>query len=182
MKSKWIGIIGWVVALGFCIGVLGFAIFIAFALLSEDDVAKNDQKQEETIEVGAPGTEEDMEVSEEDIEEEVQEVNTEKIQSEGNFRDTLHHMTHQKVHAADKWGAVEITDERIDVMLETAKNSNFTHREFYIEALTAWQKGDFSNAVEVHNYIWELKDGNVGRALRLFSEEEEQQYIEKYFR
>ncbi|QGH33728.1 hypothetical protein GI584_06720 [Gracilibacillus salitolerans] len=178
MKSKLIGIISWVVALGLAVGVLGFAIFIVFALLSEDDVAKEDEPQEEkTTEVDAAS-----EVSEEDIEEEVQEVDTDNIQSEINFRDTLHHMTHQKVHAEDKWGAVEITDERIELMLETVKNSDFTHRDYYIEALTAWQNGDFSNAVEVHNYIWELKDGNVGRALRLYSEEEEQQYIEKYFR
>ncbi|SFL57482.1 hypothetical protein SAMN04487943_102283 [Gracilibacillus orientalis] len=176
MKSKLIGIIGWVVAIGFTIGVLGLAIFIVFALLSEDEVVKeNDSQEETTVEV-------DTEVSEEDIQEEVQEVDTDNIQSESNFRDTLHHMTHQKVHAQDKWGAVEITDERIDLMLETVKESNFTHQDFYIEALTAWQNGDFSNAVEVHNYIWELKKGNVGRALRLFSEEEEQQYKEKYFR
>ena len=176
MKSKLLGIIGWVVTIGFGIGVLGLAIFILFALLSEDEVANDDEPQEETT------AEVDMEVSEADIEEEVQEVNTDSIQSEANFRDTLHHMTHQKIHAEDKWGAVEITDERIDLMLETVKNSDFTHRDFYIEALTAWQNGDFSNAVEVHNYIWELKNGTVGRALRLYTEEEEQQYIEKYFR
>lgn len=183
MKSKLLGIIGWFVAIGFAIGILGLAIFVGFALLSEGDVAKEDQPQEESAmkeETEEKKKEEERE--QEDIEEEVQEVHVEKIKSEENFMDILHHMTHQKVHAEDKWGAVEITDERIELMLEIAENSNFTHRNFYMETLTEWQNGDFSNAVEVHNYIWELQNGNIGRALRLFTEEEEQQYIEKYFR
>ena len=31
-------------------------------------------------------------------------------------------------------------------------------------SLTKWKKGDFSNAVEVHNYVWAMLNGNVGKA------------------
>lgn len=98
--------------------------------------------------------------------------------SEDGFADAIHYMTHQKIYATAKWGSLEITDERIDSMLETLDKTDFVDEEFYRETLDAWKSGDFSNAVEVHNYIWEQKDGNIGQAQRLLTEEEEQAYIE----
>lgn len=177
LKGRLLGIIGWTVGIILAIGILGFAIFIGFALSSEDD-EKSTQGEQEAAEESSV----EEEQTEEEIEEEVHQVNETQIQSEQSFMDTLHKMTHQKIYANEKWGAVEITEERITLMLETVEASNFEHKEFYIDALSAWQEEDFSNAVEVHNYIWDEKNGNIGKATRLLSEEEEQRYIEKYFR
>jgi len=91
-------------------------------------------------------------------------------------------MTHQKIYATEKWGSLEITAERIDEMLETLENTEFENAEFYREALTAWDEGDFSNAVYVHNEIWGIQGGTIGKALRLLTSEKEQEFIEDNFR
>lgn len=101
--------------------------------------------------------------------------------SEQKFADDLHKMTHQKVKAEVKWGSLEITDERINNMLKTAQDSDYQYKDFYIESLTAWQEGDFSNAVQVHNVIWRSQDGSIGIATDLLSEDEEMAYRAKHF-
>ncbi|CAM4204320.1 DUF6241 domain-containing protein [Lacicoccus alkaliphilus] len=103
------------------------------------------------------------------------------LPSERQFADDLHHMTHQKVTASQKWGHLEITDERIEEMYETAEASDYTYRDFYMRALEAWMEGDFSNAVQVHNTIWNEQNGNVGKARGLMTEEEEREYKERHF-
>lgn len=96
----------------------------------------------------------------------------------------LHLMTHQKVEAKDKWGAVEMTPENIGNLLTIIETNEryYEHAEYYTEVLTQWQKGDFSNAVEVHNYIWQLNGGTIGRATGLMNAKEEQAYIGKHFK
>lgn len=109
------------------------------------------------------------------------ELYTESLE-ETQFQQTLHEMTHQKIHAEAKWGATEITEEQIDTMLATMEKESYVHEEYYREVLTAWKNGDFSNAVEVHNKIWEIQGGTIGRAERLLTAEEEQEYIDRNFR
>ena len=48
-------------------------------------------------------------------------------------------------------------------------------------SLTKWKKGDFSNAVEVHNYVWEMLDGSVGKAHNLDTEKINE-IVNKYFK
>lgn len=104
------------------------------------------------------------------------------IPSEEEFMQQFHNMTHQKVYASEKWGATEITEERIEEMLSILDEANYNNTEFYRSALKQWQGGNFEDAVEIHNRIWEWQGGNIGRATRLLTEEEEQQYIEENFR
>lgn len=47
-------------------------------------------------------------------------------------------------------------------------------------SLTKWKKGDFSNAVKVHNYVWEMLDGNVGKAEEL-DNDQINKIINKYY-
>ncbi|SFK51777.1 DUF6241 domain-containing protein [Salinicoccus halodurans] len=96
--------------------------------------------------------------------------------SERVFSDRLHGMTHQKVYAEEKWGYVPITEKSIDLMLEILEESDYTHQDFYKQSLLAWKDGDFSNAVKVHNVIWNSKGGNVGKAQRLLTPQEEMDY------
>jgi len=100
--------------------------------------------------------------------------------TDAKFMDYIHKMSHQKIHAEEKWGLIEITEERIDWLLEsvTITKENLKHEEVYEQILTRWANGDFSHAVEDHNTIWELQGGTIGKAKRLLSEEEEAAYLE----
>ncbi|GAB3064360.1 hypothetical protein GCM10027156_13070 [Salinicoccus sesuvii] len=103
------------------------------------------------------------------------------IPSERQFADSIHYMTHQKVKATKKWGHLEITDERLEQKYETAKASNYVYRDFYMETLEAWMDGDFSNAVAVHNIIWNERNGTIGKATGLMSPREEMEYRNERF-
>ncbi|MBT2571302.1 DUF6241 domain-containing protein [Planococcus sp. ISL-110] len=96
----------------------------------------------------------------------------------------LHQMTHQKIIASKKKGAVEMTTENIEDLLTIVKanKDHYDHGDFYETALTAWKQGDFSNAVHVHNTIWDWHNGTVGRATGLMSAKQEQAFVEKHFR
>ena len=105
------------------------------------------------------------------------EVNT----PEWVFKQEIHEMTHQKVYASHKWGEVVVTEELIDDMLQKLdeQQEEFKNASFYHETLTAWKRGDFSNAVEVHNEIWASQSGTIGEATRLLTAKEEKAYIER---
>lgn len=105
------------------------------------------------------------------------------ITQENQFLNAIHYMTHQKVQANSKQGALEITPERIDIMLEQAEAfSDSEHYPFYIEVLTAWDEEDFSNAVYAHNYVWNNKDGDIGEAYALSDDDQESAFVEANFR
>ena len=89
----------------------------------------------------------------------------------------IHQMSHQKVKADEKRGLIPITDERIDWLLEKIEFQGLEHEDTYREILEEWKAGDFSNAVEHHNTIWELQGGTTGKAYDLLSETEEQAYL-----
>mgnify|MGYP003292770621 CR=1 FL=1 len=108
--------------------------------------------------------------------------NGQSVPREEAFMEALHKMTHQKVYATPKWGVLEITEERLNEMLQVVKESHYDQENFYLETLETWLQGDFSNAVEVHNYIWTLQEGTVGEAERLLDPDEEAEYIEQYLR
>ena len=97
------------------------------------------------------------------------------------FKQEIHEMTHQKVYASHKWGEVVVTEELIDEMLQKLdeQQEDFKNASFYYETLSTWQRGDFSNAVDVHNEIWASQGGTIGEATRLLTAEEERKYIER---
>lgn len=105
------------------------------------------------------------------------------ITQESQFLNAIHYMTHQKVQANSKQGALEITPERIGIMLEQAEAfSESEHYPFYIEVLTAWDEGNFSNAVYAHNYVWNANDGDIGEAYALSDDDQEAAFVEANFR
>ena len=105
------------------------------------------------------------------------------ITEESTFLTAIHYMTHQKVLADSKQGALEITPERISIMLEEAEAfSESVHYPFFIEILSAWDAGDFSNAVYAHNYVWNAQDGTIGEAYGLFDESQEAEFVQANFR
>ncbi len=108
------------------------------------------------------------------------------IPSESHFMSTLHGMTHQKVLADEKWTLVEMTDTRIDDMLsildKVKDKGQYEHYDLYYNALTKWKNGNFENAVDVHNQLWSMKSGTVGRANRLLTADEEQAFVEEHYK
>jgi len=140
---------------------------------SEEEEAETPEEDEELAALAESDSDDGFKVSDEESDD--------GLPSERQFADDLHHMTHQKIKASQKWGHLEITDERIEEMYETAETSDYTYREFYIRALEAWMEGDFSNTVQVHNTIWNEQNGNVGKARGLMTPKEEIEYKARHF-
>jgi len=102
--------------------------------------------------------------------------------SKKGFDQRIHEMTHQKVYAEPKWGAFEMKEENIDMLLSVLGETEMENEEYYREILNEWKKGDFSNSLEVHNNIWSSNEGDTGKAERLATLEEEKIYVEENFR
>ncbi|MGG4409427.1 DUF6241 domain-containing protein [Niallia taxi] len=96
--------------------------------------------------------------------------------------DTMHKMTHQKVIASEKWGAVEMTEDRVNELYAIVEGSDFYKKDFILSILDKWKVGDFKTIDEDHNAIWNTQEGNVGKARGLMTEEQEKEYIKKVFK
>lgn len=105
--------------------------------------------------------------------------------SEYAVQDAIHKMSHQKIKAEDgkKWGSLQITDERIARLIEVVKHNQgrYEDPQLYLNILERWQAGDFSQADEDHNDIWNLQGGTVGKATGVLSEKEEAEYVKRNF-
>ena len=86
--------------------------------------------------------------------------------SEYAVQDAIHGMSHQKVHADDKWSFLPMTQERIERLTEVVggNKSSYNDSKLYLEILNRWADNDFSRADKDHNAVWSLQGGNVGRA------------------
>lgn len=80
---------------------------------------------------------------------------------EFKMRNIIHNMSHQKVKTKNdiKIGNTQITQAKVDRLLEIAKHNmkHYDNGDVYIKILERWSGGDFSNAVEDHNSIWEMQ-------------------------
>ncbi|MGL5348899.1 MAG: DUF6241 domain-containing protein [Peptostreptococcaceae bacterium] len=79
----------------------------------------------------------------------------------------IHQMSNSIIIATDnrKYGEVEITPKNINIAIAVLKQIRSNDaRDYLYSNLLRWKDGDFSNAVSVHNYVWELLDGEVGKA------------------
>lgn len=97
-----------------------------------------------------------------------------------NVQNYIHGMSHQKVKADDKWFCYTITDKRIEWLIDGVENSDsIEYADIYLNILKEWKKGDFSNVVEAHNIVWEMRGGKTGKAKRKLTEQEEEDYLEE---
>jgi hypothetical protein len=99
--------------------------------------------------------------------------------SENLMQQYIHAMSHQKVAAKEKWSFFEITDERIDYLLNQLEINKYKHEGTYEDILTSWKEGDFSDAVSDHNKVWRIQEGTIGKATGLLSSKEEEAYVNK---
>lgn len=103
--------------------------------------------------------------------------------SEMKVQSAIHKMSHQKVLAKKKWGALPLTPERVKRLIQVVEENRneYANADVYLEILYEWEKGYFVNVIIAHNEIWDLQGGTVGRAYDIASPEEEIEYIEKNF-
>ena len=93
----------------------------------------------------------------------------------------IHSLANTLVEADYKWQCGEITPKTIKLALEGVENIRDDYDRMHLRnSLRKWEKGDFSNAVEVHNYVWEMLDGNVGKAENL-DNKQINKIIKKYY-
>lgn len=107
-----------------------------------------------------------------------------KITSEYDVVSFIHQMSNGIINASDgkKFGLVEITPDNIDLALDSIKYINNEDAKKYLSSqLNRWKKGDFSNAVQVHNYVWHMLNGNIGIASSL-DEGKINEIVNKYFK
>lgn len=85
---------------------------------------------------------------------------------------TIHHMANTIIIADDGqiWGQNEITREAVTQMVNELKGRD----DYLSDELKKWLELDFSNGVEVHNYVWDKLDGNIGKAKELNQEKIQQ--------
>lgn len=84
----------------------------------------------------------------------------------------VHHMANTIIIADDGqiWGQNEITREAVTQMVNELKGRD----DYLSDELKKWLELDFSNGVEVHNYVWDKLDGNIGKAKDLNQEKIQQ--------
>ena len=118
-------------------------------------------------------------------EDEDEESNNERIvYDEYGVVNFIHKMSNQIINAADgqKYGVIETTPEKIEIALNSIENiKNEEARDYLNKELTKWKNGNFDNAVEVHNYVWHMLDGEIGIASSL-DEKQINKIKEKYFK
>lgn len=109
-----------------------------------------------------------------------------RVVTDDNVQNAIHGMSHQKVKAGAKWGGtpVLLTTENVQALYD-AVNMNvdaLKHDDVYLEILSRWVAGDFTQADKDHNAIWRLQNGNVGKATGVFSPAEERAYIMEQYK
>lgn len=97
--------------------------------------------------------------------------------SEADVIQAMHEMTHQKVKADQKWGAVPLTANTAEAVYTIVENSDFKHKDDLLKIASRWKKADFSEIVSDHNYFWGLQGGTIGKAYGKLSKIEEQTFV-----
>ena len=73
--------------------------------------------------------------------------------SENSVQQAIHNMSHQKVLAKKKWGALPLTPERVKRLLQVveANKKKYGNADLYLSILRSWDKGNFDHVVINHN-------------------------------
>ncbi len=92
--------------------------------------------------------------------------------SEYSTVNSIHEMSNSIIKADKICGYTEITPKIVDIEIigiEYMSDSEVKSylRSYLRNSLNMWRNGDFSNAKEVHNYVWDLLNGNIGKATGL---------------
>lgn len=93
----------------------------------------------------------------------------------------IHSLSNTIVKAEYKWQCSEVTPKTIDIALKGVEKIKDDYDRMHLRnALRKWKDGDFSNGVDIHNYVWEMLGGNVGKAEAL-DKDEIQNILNKHY-
>ncbi len=95
--------------------------------------------------------------------------------------EVMHKMTHQKVKAKEKWGAIPMIPDTINQVYDIVENSKFEQKDDLLAILDKWKKGIFSDVNEDHNYFWTYQGGTIGKSYGIMSKSEEETFIKNNF-
>lgn len=95
--------------------------------------------------------------------------------------EVMHKMTHQKVKAKEKWGAIPMIPDTINQVYEIVKSSEFEQKDDLLAILDKWKKGIFSEVDADHNHFWTYQGGTIGKAYGIMSKSEEETFIQNNF-
>lgn len=95
----------------------------------------------------------------------------------------IHHMSHQKVKADDKWGYMPLSMNRVVRLIDVieANKDKYKNDGIYLGILSRWQKHNFSSVHYDHNAVWQIQGGTIGKATGVLMAHEEMEYIEEYY-
>lgn len=89
---------------------------------------------------------------------------------------TMHNMTHQKVRAEKKWGAVPMSKVNAAAIKDIIVQGDYERKEELLAIAERWINQDFSQIVEDHNYFWAIQEGSVGKATGVMTAAEERAF------
>lgn len=164
--------------------IIMFIAFNVVKMLDKKMINTEDEEIEEIeeSEVQSSITDDDLEETEEkDLNPFGEEKKLEYL-DDNDYANYIHGMSHQKVMSQEKWINYEMTQERIDWLLEGLENSKVPNAEVYKDILVRWQAGDFSQAVNDHNTVWAIQGGTIGEAYDLLSDKDEKDFIKDKYR
>lgn len=100
---------------------------------------------------------------------------------EGEVLAAMNQMTHQKIKASEKWGAVEMTSGNIQELMILVSDRDFTYKMEILSLLEKWSEGNFKGIDSDHNQILDMQGGTIGAATGVMSKAEEKEFIENAF-
>lgn len=95
----------------------------------------------------------------------------------------IHRMSNSIIIARDnrKIGHIDINPQNIDIAISSLTYIQDKNARDYLNSLLMkWKEGNFNNAVEVHNFVWDMLNGNVGKA-KSVDYSEVDKIVNKYF-
>lgn len=101
--------------------------------------------------------------------------------TEVDVMNVMHKMTHQKVRAEKKLGAIPMVEDTVNQVVEVVSSSKFVNKEKMLEIVGNWKKGQFNYIAADHNFLWEQQEGSVGRAYGVLGLAEEKELVKENF-
>jgi len=96
-----------------------------------------------------------------------EELKSPEYYSETKIYDIMHRMANTKIIAENNkiWGELPIDKKEIQNIKSIVEKVNYEDREYILKVLNRWEEGDFSQAVDDHNYFWDKLGGTIGKAI-----------------
>ena len=112
----------------------------------------------------------------------IEEKDVKKPNSSSEELKLIHSLANSLIKAKYKWECTEVTPKNIKKAISGVDYLQDEYQRIYFRSnLEKWQSGDFSNAVEVHNKVWSILEGNIGEAYDL-DEDNISEIKDKYFK